>query len=254
MAQRETTNGRPEDMALVTAAKNGSGQAFDILFERHKQMIFFVVRRITRTREDAEDVVQRTLQKVFTHLRKFEGRSSFSTWLTRVAINEALMLQRETRRLREVLIDDSNANEETAIAVQIPDSSPDPELSYSQRERERILSSAIHELPHRTRRAIQLRELDERSTKETARIMGISAGAVKARVFHGRRKLRAALKHFVEPARNLKKGELYENAKSRVCFDWDGSVRRPGVGTAGENRLRSRRKLRAIQDLLVGAR
>jgi RNA polymerase sigma factor (sigma-70 family) len=120
MVQREITNGHPEDMTLVIAAKNGNQHAFDILVGRHEQMIFFVVRRITRTREDAEDVVQRTLQKVFIHLRKFEGRSSFSTWLTRVAINEALMLQRETRALREVLIDDSNSNEEAAIAAENP--------------------------------------------------------------------------------------------------------------------------------------
>jgi RNA polymerase sigma-70 factor (ECF subfamily) len=246
MVQREITNGCPEDMTLVTAAKNGNRQAFDILVGRHERMVFFVVRRITRTREDAEDVVQRTLQKAFTHLRKFEGRSSFSTWLTRVAINEALMLQRETRALREVLIDDSNLNAEAAIAAEIPDSSPDPEVSYSQREREQILCSAMNELPQRTRRAIQLRELDERSTKETARIMGISVGAVKARVFQGRRKLRATLRHYVEPARNLTKGGTYENAKSRVCFDWDDFVRRQGLGTTGENRLRSPRKLRAI--------
>jgi RNA polymerase sigma-70 factor (ECF subfamily) len=188
------------DMQLVAAAKNGNREAFDILVERHEQRIFFVARRITPTREDAEDAVQRAFQKAFTHLRKFEGRSSFSTWLTRVAINEALMLQRKTRGLREVPMGDANSNEEATSALEVPDSGQSPEVNYSQRERQRILSSAMNELPHRTRRAIQLRELDERSTKETARIMGISVGAVKARVFHGRRKLRERLKHSVEPA------------------------------------------------------
>jgi RNA polymerase sigma-70 factor, ECF subfamily len=103
------------------------------------------------------------------------------------------MLLRKRRGLREMFIDDLSGNEETTTVPEVPDSSPDPEVSYSQREREKILSSSLDELSHGTRRAIQLRELDGRSTEETARIMGISVGAVKARVFHGRRKLRQAL-------------------------------------------------------------
>jgi RNA polymerase sigma-70 factor (ECF subfamily) len=151
---------------------------------------------MTRTREDAEDVVQQSLQKAFVHLHQFEGKSSFSTWLTRIAINEALILLRKSRGLREALISDSTEGEEAQFVREIPDSGPSPEDNYAQRERRRILFAALNELPHRTRRAIQLRELDERSTEETARIMGISVGAVKARVFHGRRKLRERLKRY----------------------------------------------------------
>ena len=190
-----------KDAALVVAAQSGDRHAFDILVERHEQTIFFVARRITHTREDAEDVVQQSFQKAFTHLRKFEGRSAFSTWLTRIAITEALMLLRRSRGLREVLIDDLNGNEETTTALQIPDASPDPEVSYSQRERAEMLSLAMNQLSPGTRKAIRLRELDERSSEETARIMGISVSALKGRMFHGRRKLRERLKRFVEPAR-----------------------------------------------------
>jgi len=188
------------DMTLVAAAKNENRQAFEILVERHARKIFFAARRMTRTREDAEDVVQQSFQKAFVHLHQFEGKSSFSTWLTRIAINEALILLRKSRGLREVLINDSTEGEEAQFALEIPDSGPSPEDSYSQREWQRILFSALNELPHGTRRAIQLRELDERSTEETARIMGISAGAVKARVFHGRRKLRERLKRYLGSA------------------------------------------------------
>jgi RNA polymerase sigma-70 factor (ECF subfamily) len=187
-------------LALVAAAKGGNLQAFEVLVERHERRIFFVARRMTGTREDAEDVVQQTFQKAFTHLCTFEERSSFSTWLTRIGINEALMLLRKRRGLREMFIDDLSGNEETTTVPEVPDSSPDPEVSYSQRERQKILSSSLDELSHGTRRAIQLRELDERSTAETARIMGISVGAVKARVFHGRRKLRQKLKRHVGSA------------------------------------------------------
>jgi len=187
------------DMTLVAAAKNENRQAFEVLVERHARRIFSQARRMTRTREDAEDVVQQSLQKAFTHLRQFEGKSAFSTWLTRIVINEALIFLRKSRGLREVLINDSTEGEEALFAMEIPDSGPNPEDSYSQRERQHILLAAMKGLPHGTRRAFQLRELDERSTEETARIMGISINAVKARLFHGRRKLRERLKRFVEP-------------------------------------------------------
>src|SRR6202023_3167103 len=97
---------RKGDMALVAAAKNGNRKAFEILVKRHEQRVFFVARRMTHTREDAEDVVQQSFQKAFTHLRTFEDRSAFSTWLTRIAITEALMFLRRSRGLREVMIGD----------------------------------------------------------------------------------------------------------------------------------------------------
>jgi RNA polymerase sigma-70 factor, ECF subfamily len=173
------------DLTLVAAAQGGNLQAFEVLVERHEQKIFFVARRITGTREDAEDVVQQTFQKAFTYLCKFENRSSFSTWLTRIAINEALMMLRRGRRLREVSIDESSGSEETAMLLEIPDSGPSPESSYSQRERERMLSAAMNKLTPGVRTAIELRELGELSTGEIARRMGLSVEAVKGRLFHG---------------------------------------------------------------------
>ena len=79
------------DSALVAAAKNGENRAFEILVERHEARIFSLAFYITRNREDAQDVVQRSVQKAFSYLHNFRGKSSFSTWLTRIAINEALM-------------------------------------------------------------------------------------------------------------------------------------------------------------------
>lgn len=189
-----------EDLVLVAEAKSGSSHAFEVLVERHARRISCAARRVTHNREDAEDVAQQSFQKAFVHLRDFEGRSSFATWLTRVAFNEALMLQRKSCGLREVSIDDSNANEETAKALEIPDSSLNPEANYSQREWGRVLSSAMNELAPGIRKAIQLRFVDELSIRETARIMGLSIPAVKARVFRGLQKLRETLKRHVESA------------------------------------------------------
>ena len=87
---------------LVAAAKSGDESAFEILIKRQERKVFRVALRYTRVREDAEDIVQETFQKAFVHLQKFEGKSSFSTWLTRIAINEALMSLRRRRALHEV--------------------------------------------------------------------------------------------------------------------------------------------------------
>ena len=193
------------DVALVAAAKNGDRKAFEILVERHEQRIFFVAQRMTRNREDSEDVVQQSFQKAFTHMDRFENRSSFATWLTQVAINEALMLLRKRRGLREVLIDDVNGNEEAATSLELPDSSPDPEVSYAQKEWVGMLSLAMDELTPGIRKAIQLRELDERSSEDTARIMGISVSALKGRMFHGRKRLRETIKRYIHSARMLQK-------------------------------------------------
>jgi len=182
-----------EDSALVAGAKTGDARAFELLVQRHEGKIFSLAHRITRNREDAEDVTQQSFQKAFIHLKKFEGESLFSTWLTRIAINEALMLLRRKRGSREVPISQSGTEDEIALPLDTPDSGPNPEDSCLRREQERILSAAINKLTPRTRKAIQLRELDERSTEETAQVMGLSVGAVKARVFRGRRKLRKKL-------------------------------------------------------------
>ena len=98
-----------------------------------------------------------------------------------------------------MLIDDLSGDEESSPAMEVRDASPDPEATYSQREWAEVLSSAMNELSPGIRRAIQLREFDERSSEETARIMGISVSALKGRMFHGRRKLRERLKRFVQP-------------------------------------------------------
>jgi RNA polymerase sigma-70 factor (ECF subfamily) len=123
---------------------------------------------MTRNRGDAEDVVQHSFQKAFIHLKKFEGESLFSPWLTRITINEGLMLLRRKRGSREVPIAESNAEDEAAPPLGIPDSGPNPEDSCIRREQDRILSTAVNGLTSGMRKAIELRELGELSTGESA--------------------------------------------------------------------------------------
>src|SRR5467141_1900496 len=192
--QRQNIANHDEEVALVFAAKRGDGQAFEVLIRRYQRRTLAVVRRFTRIQEDAEDIVQQSFHKAFVHLHKFEGKSSFSTWLTRIAINEALMLLRRGRGLREVSIDDLSGSEEAPLGLQMPDSRAGPESAFLQDERNRILYAAMDKLTPRVRTAIELRELGELSTKEAARIMGLSVEAVKGRVFNGRKKLHQVLK------------------------------------------------------------
>jgi RNA polymerase sigma-70 factor, ECF subfamily len=190
---------KADDKALVAAAKSGSVGAFEVLVKRHQGRILRVAQRVTRNREDAQDIVQQSLQKAFGHLHKFEERSSFVTWLTRIAINEAIMCLR-SRRARAVWVDVLTPSEEAALTtLQIPDPSASPERSCAQRETERFLFFAINQLAPGVRTAIQLCDLEERSLKESAHMMGLSVSAVKSRVSRGRRELRKTLKGFVTP-------------------------------------------------------
>jgi RNA polymerase sigma-70 factor (ECF subfamily) len=202
-------NDREAEQMLVAAARHGDEQAFETLFNRYRQKVLRVVLRYTRVREDAEDVVQQSFHKAFMHLCRFEGKSSFSTWLTRIAINEALMFLRSTRAVREVYMDDAGDAERISASLEIPDSRQDPEASYLQRERTRLLLSALKDLRPRMRRALELRELAEFSTEQTAGQMGLSVGAVKARIFHGRRKLRERLRRYMTSPR------VFEGGSSR---------------------------------------
>lgn len=190
------------EKALVIAAKNGNERAFETLVKRHRGRIIALALRFTRVEQDAEDAAQQSFQKAYFRLHTFEGKSSFSTWLTRIAINEALMLRRRTRARRQISIEEHFIEPKTASAgLEIPDSRPDPEVSYAQREQALILSAALDKLRPALRKAIELRELTELSTEETAGYLGISVGAVKARVFHGRRRLREALSLHFRPLR-----------------------------------------------------
>jgi RNA polymerase sigma-70 factor, ECF subfamily len=186
-----TSINKDSDGALVAAAKRGDNQAFEELVLRHRQRVLAVAQRITNNREDAEDVAQETFHKAFLHLYAFQGKSRFSTWLTRIAINEAFMLLRRRRSVFEVLPESPDNAESWSEAF--VDQSPDPEESYLRRERTKLLTGAINRLGSTIRTTILLRDIDERSVKETAQILGASITAVKARVFQGRRKLHRTL-------------------------------------------------------------
>jgi RNA polymerase sigma-70 factor, ECF subfamily len=171
---------------LIAAAKIGRRAPFGELCERHGKKVFRVIHRIMRNREDAEDALQDCLLNAFVHVKDFDERSQFATWLTRIAINAALMKLRKNRRAREVPIDEPNSSSEPVAQREFRHDAPNPEESCSLRERKRIVKSAISGLRPRARRVVELHQLQEHSLRETAQILGISTAAVKARMFHAR--------------------------------------------------------------------
>jgi RNA polymerase sigma-70 factor (ECF subfamily) len=180
------------DSMLIAAIKNGDSQAFEFLVKRHEARTFSAAFRITRNREDAQDVVQQSFHKAFMHLDRFQGRSSFSTWLTRIVINEGLMCLRRTRARREVSLGDVESESEELFLPEIPDRGENPAEIYEQLENERILCEAMNQLSAEFRTVVRMR-LEKRTVGETAEILGLGIGTLKARLFRARQKLRVLL-------------------------------------------------------------
>jgi RNA polymerase sigma factor (sigma-70 family) len=179
--------------SLVAAAKCGQKAAFGQLCQRHAKHVFRAIHRITRSREDTEDAVQDSLLNALVHLQDFDGRSEFATWLTRIAINSALMRIRKGHALREVPMDESRPGAGYGQHHYVPDSAPNPKEVYRLNERKDVVSAALGGLLARARKVVEFHKLKEYSLEETAQILGISRAAVKARMFHARVELRRVL-------------------------------------------------------------
>jgi RNA polymerase sigma-70 factor (ECF subfamily) len=180
------------DERLVSDAISGSSRAFGVLFERHERKIFRIAYRVLRNREDAEDAAQQAFARAFIHLYDFQGQSRSSTWLTRIAINEALMLIRK-RRPGHTSIERHGAVEAEDMVLEIEDSAATPEQHCGQRQLHAFLVEAIRSLKPILRSVVQLYEIGELSTNETGEILGLPTGTVKARVFRARSEPRRKL-------------------------------------------------------------
>jgi len=181
-----------DEHSLVAKAKLGHDDAFGELYHRHQRKAYCTALRILRDRPDAEDAVQRAFQRVLVNLQRFREDSTFSTWLSRIVINEALMLLRERRR-REPLYEHDVDAEQGDGAVEIAGGGPTPEEVLCESERRAALLQAIGRLRKKLRIVVLHRELKGLSITETARLLGLTVTAVKARTFHARRFLRKKL-------------------------------------------------------------
>jgi RNA polymerase sigma-70 factor (ECF subfamily) len=179
------------DEDLVAAAKSGDHPAFVELWTRHSKIAFKMVYRITGNQYDAEDVVQDAWMKAYLHLNTFDGRSKFSTWITRIAINSALGILQRKRARPETSMEITDG--ETWQHWEIADETKNIEELYASHERVEHLRRAICRLQPTLRNVVEIHQSNDRSIKEIAELAGISVAATKARLLRARKILRRAL-------------------------------------------------------------
>ncbi|MGO9640391.1 MAG: RNA polymerase sigma factor [Candidatus Acidiferrales bacterium] len=186
-ANEQTT--KNEEM-LVQEALAGDLHALDTLFARDNRALYQTALRLLGNAEDAEDALQEGLLAAYRNLRRFQGRSKFSTWLTRIVINAALMRRRSQKARPAVSLDEWLSVEETVVPRErLADAGPNPEQIYVGREMAERLEEGLRTLSPVLRKAFRMRELEGLSAEETAAVLGVSRNALKARLWRARQLL-----------------------------------------------------------------
>lgn len=174
------------DEEVVERVLAGETALFEVIMRRYNQRLYRAARAILRNDSQAEDVLQAAYVKAYEHLRQFAGRAKFGSWLTRIAVNEALGRLRRTRRFDEPEGDDNNMD-------RFASSMPNPEQAAASSETARLLESLIERLPDGSRAVLMLRDVEGMSTAETADALEISEENVKVRLHRARALLRSEL-------------------------------------------------------------
>ncbi len=182
-------------MELVARAREGDDEAYSALVDRYARNVYRLALNITQLQEDAEDVLQETFMKAYEHLGEFEGHSKFYTWLVRIAMNESLMKLRKRKWDRTVWLDEPIETGEDRVARDIA-VWDNPEQRYSKEELREILNKAIQSLTPPYRSVFVLRDVEDLSIEETARVLDLSIPAVKSRLLRARLQLRDKLTAF----------------------------------------------------------
>lgn len=185
------------EAALVAEARAGNTEAFSTLVRQYDRYIYRLALNITGNAEDAEDVLQEALLKAYTKLDTFHGESRFYTWLVRVAVNEALMKLRKRGTEKTVSLDEPiEGDDKDLIPREVEDWADDPEQRYGKLELQKILKETVDKLEPQFRTVFVLRDIEDLSTEETAKLMGLSVPAVKSRLLRARLKARNLLSQY----------------------------------------------------------
>ena len=177
------------DVELVAAAKAGSSKAFEELRSHYSPRLYKRIQSITRNHEDAEDALQETFLRAYLALGSFEGRSQFASWLTRIAINSALMVLRKRRRRAEVLFEPQSESGDQGFALDVRETALDPEQRYELRQRSECALHAISKLNINLRTPMTTWIEQECSMKDVARTHDLSLASVKSRLHRARKQL-----------------------------------------------------------------
>jgi RNA polymerase sigma-70 factor, ECF subfamily len=183
------------DEEVVARVLDGHAALFEVLMRRHNERLYRAARAILRNDTEVEDVMQQAYVNAYCHLRQFDGRSQFATWLTRIAIHEALARARRRGRYREIA-----AAPPAAPAPAPAAAAPDPERLALSRELGALMESAIDRLADGTREVFVLRQLEGMSTEEVAAVLDVSEAVVKTRLSRARAALRRDLRDHVDAA------------------------------------------------------
>ena len=176
---------------VLRAEQAGSSGTFAELYASHSRRLYKTIIAITQNAEDAEDALQETFLRAYLALHAFEGRSNIYSWLTRIAINSALMILRRRRARPEILFDPQPDGHAKTSYFEVKDSAPNPEQAYDLDQRRVTLLRAVYSLDSCLRTPIQMRMARGSSIKEIGRALKISQAAVKTRLHRARRRLSA---------------------------------------------------------------
>lgn len=224
--QGKDAPGADPDLALVERIQAGDRRAFETLVRRHEGRVFRTALAVAGNEADAEEAMQDTFLKAFQHLGEFRGDSRFSTWLTRIAINEGLQ---RTRRKREMVsLDDPEHSLEAVLPRRTDEWASNPEKLCAARETKDLVEKAIRALPPPYRVVFVLRDVEQLSTEETSAAIGLSIPGVKSRLLRARLMLREALAPTFEQAPTLRK-RLYRagmNMRNMLQMGLDRVARR----------------------------
>jgi len=179
-----------EREVLLLRAQKGDAKAIDSLFESCRRQLYFQALRILARPQDAEDAVQDAMLSAFTHLRRFQRRADFLSWATRIVINAALQQIRRTRTKPTVPLGQVDHEfDEASFSEYLKDPQPTPEEQLQRLQHQQMLDDAVQKLPVEIRRAIELCKYSDYPLKEAARMLGLEASTLKARLYRGRRAL-----------------------------------------------------------------
>jgi RNA polymerase sigma-70 factor (ECF subfamily) len=179
------------DDTIVSAVRAGVPKAFAELHALYSRRLYKTIIAITKSPEDAEDALQETFLRVHLAIHTFEGRSTVYSWLTRIAVNSALMILRKRRARPEILFDPQPDAPTEAFRYEIKDSAQNPEQIFDLHQREARLWRAIRNLDPRLREPLRMRVAKDSSLKEIGRALNISEASVKSRLYRARRRLSA---------------------------------------------------------------
>lgn len=177
------------DEQVVAQVLAGQTALFEVLMRRYNERVYRAARAIVKEDREAEDVMQQAYVNAYAHLRQFDGRAKFSTWLMRIAVHEAIARARKQGRYEPLDTEESG----TLETLMPTSSAPDPERQAFAREVGALLEAAVDTLPDGMREAFMLREVEGLSTAETAQVLGVTDDVVKTRLSRARAALRRDL-------------------------------------------------------------